>query len=56
MKVETAKKKAIVFVEDNPTVLMVYRILLERGGGFHIEPARDGLEAMRLFRGWCRIW
>jgi CheY-like chemotaxis protein len=48
MKVETAKKKTIVFVEDNPTVLMAYRNCLERQG-FHVEPARDGLEAMKIF-------
>jgi CheY-like chemotaxis protein len=48
MKVETAKKKTIVFVEDNPTVLMAYRNCLERQG-FHVEPATDGLEAMKIF-------
>jgi len=48
MKVETGKKRTIVFVEDEPTVLMVYRNWLERHG-FHIEPAKDGLEAMKLF-------
>ena len=47
MKVETAKKRTIVFVEDEPTVLMVYRNWLERHG-FHIEPAKDGLEAMKI--------
>ena len=48
MKVETGKKRTIVFVEDEPTVLMVYRNWLERHG-FHVEPAKDGLEAMKLF-------
>ncbi len=48
MKVETAKKKTIVFVEDNSTVLMAYRNRLERQG-FHVEPAKDGLEAMKIF-------
>ncbi|HUA37036.1 MAG TPA: response regulator [Candidatus Sulfopaludibacter sp.] len=48
MDVKTLKKKTIVFVEDDPVVVMAYRNLLERGGGFCIEPARDGLEAMKL--------
>ncbi|MGH7993652.1 MAG: response regulator [Limisphaerales bacterium] len=48
MKVETAKKKTIVFVEDNSTVLMAYQNRLERQG-FHVEPAKDGLEAMKIF-------
>jgi len=47
MNVETAKAKTIVFVEDNPVVLMAYRNRLEREG-FHVEPAKDGLEAMKL--------
>ena len=51
MDVKTSKKKTIVFVEDDPVVVMAYRNLLERGGGFCIEPARDGLEAMKLLSG-----
>lgn len=47
MNVETAKTKTIVFVEDNPVVLMAYRNRLQREG-FHVEPARDGLEAMKI--------
>jgi len=47
MNVETAKTKTIVFVEDNAVVLMAYRNRLQREG-FHVEPARDGLEAMRI--------
>jgi CheY-like chemotaxis protein len=47
MNAETAKAKTIVFVEDNPVVLMAYRNRLEREG-FHIESAQDGLEAIKI--------
>jgi len=47
MNVETAKSKTIVFVEDNPVVLMAYRNRLQREG-FHVEPAQDGLEALKI--------
>jgi CheY-like chemotaxis protein len=47
MNVETAKTKTIVFVEDNPVVLMAYRNRLQREG-FHVEPAVDGVEAMKI--------
>jgi len=41
------KAKTILYVEDDPVVLMAYRHRLEREG-FSIESAKDGLEAMRL--------
>lgn len=47
MNAETAKAKTIVFVEDDPVVLTAYRNHLEREG-IHVEPARDGLEAMKI--------
>jgi CheY-like chemotaxis protein len=47
MNVKASKKKTIVFVEDDPTVFMAYRNLLEQEG-FHIEPAQDGLEGMKI--------
>lgn len=47
MNEETAKTRTIVFVEDDPVVLMAYRGHLEREG-FVVEPARDGLEAMKI--------
>ncbi|HEV2437176.1 MAG TPA: response regulator [Verrucomicrobiae bacterium] len=47
MNVKTSKKKTIVFIEDDPVVLMAYRNHLE-AGGFHIKPVVDGLEAMKL--------
>ena len=47
MNSEIAKPKTIVFVEDNPVVLMAYRNRLQREG-FHVEPALDGLEAMKI--------
>jgi CheY-like chemotaxis protein len=47
MNVETAKVKTIVFIEDNPVVLMAYQNRLQREG-FQVEPARDGLEAMKI--------
>ena len=45
-----ATAKTIVFVEDNPVVLMAYRNRLE-AAGFHIQPAPDGLEAMKILSG-----
>jgi len=42
-----AKNQTIVFIEDNPVVLATYRTRLEQGG-YHVESARDGLEAMKL--------
>jgi CheY-like chemotaxis protein len=47
MNAETAKPITIVFVEDNPIVLAAYRARLQRER-FHVEPARDGLEAMKI--------
>ena len=45
--VKTTNCRTIVFVEDNPVVLMAYRNRLE-AGGFHVVPALDGLEAMKV--------
>src|SRR6516162_127265 len=42
--------KTIVFVEDNPTVLMAYRNCLEQEG-FRIETAGDGLQAVKILSG-----
>jgi two-component system alkaline phosphatase synthesis response regulator PhoP len=47
MNTETAKSKTIVFVEDNPVVLAVYRLRLQQQG-FQVESAYDGLEAMKI--------
>jgi CheY-like chemotaxis protein len=47
MNAETVKTKSIVFVEDNPVVLMAYKNRLQREG-FHVEPALDGVEAMKI--------
>jgi CheY-like chemotaxis protein len=47
MNAETAKTKSIVFVEDNPVVLMAYKNRLQREG-FHVEPALDGVAAMKI--------
>lgn len=44
---EPRKGKTILFVEDNPVVLMAYRNRLQREG-FVIKPARDGLEALKI--------
>jgi CheY-like chemotaxis protein len=44
---QTMDGRTIVFVEDNPVVLMAYQNRL-KAGGFHVEPARDGLEAMKI--------
>ncbi|HMD53196.1 MAG TPA: response regulator [Phycisphaerae bacterium] len=38
--------KTILFIDDDPVVLMAYRTGLVQAG-FHVETARDGLEAMR---------
>jgi CheY-like chemotaxis protein len=45
--VQTTKRRTIVFVEDNQVVSMAYRNRLE-AGGFRVEPAEDGLEAMKI--------
>ena len=42
MNAETAKTKSIVFVEDNPVVLMAYKNRLQREG-YHVEPAQDDI-------------
>jgi CheY-like chemotaxis protein len=42
-----AKNQTVVFIEDNPVVLAAYRTRLEQGG-YYVESARDGLEAMKL--------
>ncbi|MGB7768189.1 MAG: response regulator [Verrucomicrobiia bacterium] len=47
MNAETTKSKTIVFVEDNPVVLAVYRLRLQQQG-FQVESAHDGLEAMKI--------
>lgn len=47
MNTQNAKTKTIVFVEDNPVVLAAYRQRLEQEG-FRVEPAADGLEAMKI--------
>lgn len=39
--------KTIVFVEDSEVEFVVYRNALEKAG-FCVQPAKDGLEAMRL--------
>lgn len=44
---QPAKAKTIVFIEDNPVVLMAYRNRLQ-AAGFHIQPVPDGLEAMKI--------
>jgi chemosensory pili system protein ChpA (sensor histidine kinase/response regulator) len=41
------KAKTILYVEDDPVVLMAYRHRLEREG-FGVESAKDGLEAMKV--------
>ncbi len=47
MSAETTKAKTIVFVEDNPVVLAAYQNRLKQEG-FIVEPAHDGLEAMKI--------
>ena len=44
---QTTNGRTVVFVEDNPVVLMAYRNRLA-AGGFRVETARDGLEAMKI--------
>jgi CheY-like chemotaxis protein len=39
--------KTILYIEDDPITLMAYRTRLVQQG-FHVVPAMDGLEAMRL--------
>lgn len=39
--------KTILYVEDDPVVLMAYRHRLEREG-YSVESAKDGLEAMKI--------
>ena len=41
------KAKSILYVEDDPVVLMAYRHRLEREG-YSVESAKDGLEAMKV--------
>jgi CheY-like chemotaxis protein len=38
--------KVVLFIDDDPVVLMAYRTRLVQAG-FQVEPARDGIEAMR---------
>lgn len=38
--------KTILFIDDDPVILMAYRTCLVQAG-FQVEPARDGVEAMR---------
>ncbi len=54
MNAETAKTKSIVFVEDNAIVLMAYKNRLQQEG-FHVEPALDGVEAMKILTQFCPI-
>lgn len=44
---DAMKAKIILYVEDDPVVLMAYRYRLERVG-YAVESARDGLEAMKV--------
>ena len=44
---DMTKAKTILYVEDDPVVLMAYRQRLEKEG-FLVESAKDGLEAMRI--------
>jgi CheY-like chemotaxis protein len=44
---DAIKARTILYVEDDPVVLTAYRRRLEREG-FSVEPAKDGLEAMRI--------
>jgi CheY-like chemotaxis protein len=50
MNADIARNKTIVFIEDNPTVLMAYRNCLEQEG-FHLELVQDGLEAVKILSG-----
>jgi chemosensory pili system protein ChpA (sensor histidine kinase/response regulator) len=42
----TVNMKTILFVEDDPVIVQVYRSPLEKAG-FRVEVAGDGLEAMK---------
>jgi CheY-like chemotaxis protein len=44
---DTMKARTILYIEDDPVVLMAYRHRLEREG-FGAESAKDGLEAMKV--------
>jgi len=44
---DQARAKTILYVEDDRVVLLAYSYRLEREG-FAVEPARDGLEAMKI--------
>ena len=44
---DISKAKTILYIEDDPVVLMAYRHRLE-GEGYSVESAKDGLEAMRI--------
>lgn len=46
-RARAANAKNILFIEDNPVVLTAYRNRLQTAG-FHIQPAHDGLEAMKI--------
>jgi len=46
-KSQSAKAKTVVFIEDDPVVLMAYRNQLQ-AAGFNIQPIQDGLEAMKI--------
>ena len=39
-------KKTILFVEDNPVIIQIYRSHLEKNG-FHVEVSEDGLDAIK---------
>jgi CheY-like chemotaxis protein len=41
-----APKKTILFVEDNPVIVQIYRSHLEKNG-FRVEVSEDGLDAMK---------
>jgi CheY-like chemotaxis protein len=38
--------KVVLFIDDDPVILMAYRTRLVQAG-YQVEPARDGIEAMR---------
>jgi CheY-like chemotaxis protein len=46
-EIKNIKPKTILFVEDDSVVLAAYRIRLQREG-FCVQPAQDGLEAMKF--------
>ena len=46
-EIKNIKSKTILFVEDDAVVLAAYRIRLQREG-FCVQPAQDGLEAMKI--------